>query len=123
MTITHNRHPFLKIRQLLRRNSTPAEILLWNRLRDRRMCGHKFRRQHSIGRYVLDFYSPKLRLGIELDGSQHLKDDQVDYDQARTDWLAAQNIKIIRYWNNEILNQMESVLEDIYRTIKELPNQ
>lgn len=87
------------------------------------MCGHKFRRQHSIGRYVLDFYSPKLRLGIELDGSQHLKDDQVDYDQARTDWLAAQNIKIIRYWNNEILNQMESVLEDIYRTIKELPNQ
>lgn len=107
----------------MRRNSTPAEILLWNRLRDRRMCGHKFRRQHSIGRYVLDFYSPKLRLGIELDGSQHLKDDQVDYDQARTDWLAAQNIKIIRYWNNEILNQMESVLEDIYRTIKELPNQ
>jgi very-short-patch-repair endonuclease len=80
----YNNKDLRKVRKYLRNNSTPQEIILWKYLRDYNL-GYKFRRQHSIGQYIVDFCCPKQNLIIEIDGSQHL--DQKDYDNERTDFL------------------------------------
>lgn len=104
----------------LRQNPTDVESWLWQSLRDRRMAGHKFRRQHPVEPYVLDFYCHELKLGIELDGSQHNTDHGRAKDQRRSDALAAQGIRILRFWNNDVLQQPEAVLEAIFAAITEL---
>lgn len=110
MTITHN-HPVLKNRRsTLRKNQTPQEVLLWARLR-RSQLGVKFKRQHSVGPYILDFYCPDKKLAIELDGSQHL--DSKSYDDKRSDYLIVLGIKTIRFWNNEVNANMNGVIEFI----------
>ncbi|MCX6752746.1 MAG: DUF559 domain-containing protein [Candidatus Nomurabacteria bacterium] len=110
MTITHN-HPILKPRRTeLRKNQTPQEVLLWARIRKNKL-GFKFKRQHSIGPYILDFYSPEKRLAIELDGSQHL--DNKEYDEERDNYLLGHEIKTLRFWNNEVNNNIEGVLHKI----------
>ena len=97
----------------LRSNQTTAESLLWTLLRNRRFFGLKFRRQHSVPPYVLDFYCDSLSLAIELDGGQHNDDVAVSRDQRRSQWLADRGITVIRYWNNDVLQHPESVLEDL----------
>lgn len=97
----------------LRRNATDAEQTLWNALRDRQLAGLKFRRQHPIDRFILDFYCHEKRLAIELDGGYHAEDEQRIYDEERTTLLAAQGIKVLRFWNHEVLNNLEGVLEAI----------
>ncbi len=110
MTITHN-HPILKSRRMkLRKNQTPQEVLLWAKLRKTQL-GFKFKRQHSVGPYILDFYCPDKKLAIELDGSQHLQNKE--YDRERTDYLSVLGIKIIRFWNNEINTNIDGVLQKI----------
>jgi len=94
----------------LRQNMTEAEKLLWSRIRNRQL-GVKFRRQTPIGRYIADFYCHEQKLIIELDGSQHL--EQAEYDQIRTDFFAAQGIGVLRFWNNEVLCQLDDVLVKI----------
>ncbi len=94
---------------------TDAEALMWKLLRGRRLAGAKFRRQHPIGRYILDFYCHELKLCIELDGSQHA--EQQEYDLARNAWLEEQGITSLRFWNNQILEETESVMESIYLTV------
>jgi len=105
----------------LRQEATDAENLLWSLLRDRQIAGAKFRRQHPLAaaeqRYVLDFYSHDHGLCVELDGSQHA--DQVRYDTERTRSLAIQGIRVLRFWNNEVLNQTEAVLEAIFMAVSE----
>ena len=91
---------------------TDAESLMWNMLRGRRLADAKFRRQHPVGRYILDFYCHDHRLSIELDGSQHI--GQEGYDLARTAWLKEQGITSLRFWNNQVLSETESVMEAIY---------
>ena len=111
MTITHN-HPILKPRRTeLRKKQTPQEVLLWARIRKNQL-GFKFKRQHSIGPYILDFYSPEKRLAIELDGSQHL--DNKEYDTERDNFLLGHEIKTLRFWNNEVNNNIEGVLQKIF---------
>ena len=83
----------------LRQNQTEAEAKLWSRLRAHRMAGVQFRRQHAIGNYIVDFCSPRRKLIIELDGSQHL--DQADYDVERTKHLEAKGYRVLRFWNLE----------------------
>jgi|SRR3989344_1015922 len=100
-------------RRELRINQTETEKKLWELVRNRRLSGHKFCRQYSIGGYILDFYCPKLRLGIELDGSQHGTEETVAYDKDREKILEASNVQIIRFWNDEIINNIEKVLEKI----------
>jgi len=95
----------------LRKNATDAEMLLWNILRDRQLENKKFRRQHPIGNYVLDFYCDTDKLAIELDGGQHA--DQKAYDQKRTDFLNAQGITVLRFWNNDVLTNIEGTAETI----------
>jgi very-short-patch-repair endonuclease len=94
----------------LRQKMTEAEKLLWSRIRNRQL-GVKFRRQTPIGRYIADFYCHEHKLIIELDGSQHL--EQAEYDQIRTDYFNAQGISVLRFWNNEVLCQLDDVLVKI----------
>ncbi len=107
MLITHN-HPILKERRVeLRINQTPQEILLWAKLRNKQL-GFKFKRQHSIGPYILDFYCPDKKLAVELDGSQHLENKE--YDQERTNYLLGHEIRTLRFWNNEVNVNMGGVI-------------
>jgi very-short-patch-repair endonuclease len=99
----------------LRKDSTPAERKLWSRIRNEQL-GVKFRRQHAIGNYIPDFYSPKAKLIIELDGSQHL--DQEEYDQERTKYLETQGYKVIRFWNNEVMNNIDAVILAIMNALE-----
>lgn len=101
----------------MRNRMTDAEALLWMMLRNRRIAGAKFRRQHPVGRYILDFYCDEKRLGIELDGGQH--SEAVEYDKQRDSWLRVQGIQVLRFWNNQMLTETEVVLEVIYQAIVE----
>ncbi|GIV55420.1 MAG: hypothetical protein KatS3mg040_0188 [Candidatus Kapaibacterium sp.] len=98
----------------LRRNLTDAEKLLWMLLRGRQFGGWKFRRQHPMPPYVLDFYCHELRLAIELDGGQHNTPEQLHYDQQRSEYLAAKGINVLRFWNNQVLQETEAVLHAIW---------
>jgi len=99
----------------MRGRMTDAEALLWMLLRNRRIAGAKFRRQHPVGRYILDFYCGENQLGIELDGGQH--GEAVNYDQQRDGWLSSQGIQVLRFWNNQMLAETEAVMEAIYRAV------
>jgi very-short-patch-repair endonuclease len=98
----------------LRSTQTDAENLLWHLLRNRRFCGFNFRRQHPVKTYILDFYCNDNRLAIELDGGGHNADNLMTYDAVRTKELESVGIKVIRFWNDEVLNDIEPVLESIY---------
>jgi len=95
----------------LRRELTPAERKLWSRIRDDQL-GVNFRRQHAIGNYVTDFCSPNVKLVIELDGSQHLA--QKEYDEVRTKYLELQGYRVLRFWNNDVMNNIDDVLNVIW---------
>ncbi len=97
----------------LRKNSTDAERLLWKRLKTKQISGLKFRRQEQIGYYIADFVCYEASLVIEADGGQHL--DNRDNDEDRTMWLNSQGFKVLRFWNNEILTNIDGVLENILK--------
>jgi len=97
----------------MRGQQTDAEGLLWHVLRGRNLLGFKFRRQHPIENYILDFYCPELELAIELDGGQHA--EHVDYDTRRTAFLQTKGIKVLRFWNNDVLARTVEVLEEVCR--------
>ena len=96
----------------LRKKLTSAEIKLWAHLRGNRFNGVSFRRQHAIGKYVVDFCSPKEKLVIELDGSQHL--EQEEHDAQRTEYLETQGYRVIRFWNNQVMNDIDGVSRAIF---------
>ena len=103
--------PALKQRRReLRRNQTETEKTLWAYLRNRRFYGMKFFRQYSVGPYILDFYCPTMKLAVELDGGQHNQSENEEYDAARSEYLKAQGIDVMRFWNHEVLFEMEGVL-------------
>lgn len=91
----------------LRRNLTEAERALWEHLRYRQIGGHKFRRQHGVGPYIVDFTCVEKRLIIELDGGHHTQ--QAEYDNIRTEWLESQGFQVLRFWNNQVLQEIEAV--------------
>ncbi|QLB19547.1 endonuclease domain-containing protein [Mannheimia granulomatis] len=99
----------------LRSNMTDAERILWYHLRAKRFCGIKFYRQKIIGSYIADFLSFNPKLIIELDGSQHA--EQMEYDRIRTAYLEKQEFTVVRFWNDEVLRNINMVLEVIYRHI------
>jgi very-short-patch-repair endonuclease len=105
-------------RKELRKNSTPEEIKLWKYLRKKRL-GYLFYRQHSIGPYVVDFYSPAKRLVIELDGEQHKLNK--DYDVQRDEYLKYLNHTILRFWNYEINSNIYHVLPTIRKNLENNP--
>ena len=97
----------------LRHTETEAEKKLWGLLRNRKLKGKKIRRQHAFADYILDFYCHECKLAVELDGSFHTSEDQQLYDEARTSLLYEHGIKVIRFWNDEVLNETEKTLERI----------
>ena len=103
MASSHARH--------LRAHLTDAERVLWRYLRASRLCGYKFRRQAPIGRYIVDFVCFEMRLIIELDGGQHA--ERTRYESDRTAWLRGQGFRVLRFWNTDVLNNMEGVREVI----------
>jgi very-short-patch-repair endonuclease len=92
----------------LRRNQTEAEAKLWSRLRNHQLKSIGFRRQHAIGNYVVDFCAPRQKLIIELDGSQHL--EQEEYDVERTTFLESKGYCVLRFWNDQVIKDIDSVL-------------
>jgi len=109
----NNRKNLKKRRKQLRNNATLAEKILWNRLRNQQLKGRKFRRQHSFGNYILDFYCPSEQLAIEVDGKGHDTMDYSEYDQKRTKCLNRCGIKVLRFTNREIVEHIEYVLGKI----------
>ena len=99
--------------QELRLNSTFSERLLWSRLRSKRLARFKFRRQHVIGPFIVDFYCADARLVIELDGRSH--DNRSGQDNQRTQYLHEQGLRVVRYFNDDVIDDVDAVAEDIAR--------
>ena len=102
----------IKKARILRKEDTKAEKILWKELRNNKL-GAKWRRQHPVDMYILDFYCPKIKLCIELDGSLHKIKENRDYDKNRDEYLKNKNIRTIRFWNSEIEKNIKIVLEKI----------
>ena len=100
----------------LRKESTPAEKVLWDRLRNRQLGGYKFRRQAPMGRFVADFYCPECRLIVEIDGDIH--DFQLEKDKLRTEEIKSFGYRVIRFRNEEVLSNIETVLNKILEACK-----
>ena len=101
----------------LRMNSTEVEKRLWNRLRARQLDGHKFRRQHYVAGYYLDFACEELMVAVELDGGQHNEDGAKQRDEVRTARLQQSGWRVLRFWNNEVIENIEGVLESIQHAL------
>lgn len=110
----------LEFAKNMRHNATDAEYLMWQLLRNKRFMNLKFRRQHVIKPYIVDFYCHEIGLVIELDGSQHNTEDGKEYDAERTQFLEALGLNVVRYWNHDVLSQTDVVLEDLWHMCLEL---
>ena len=116
MTVVYNILKLKDRRIELRDAQTPEETLLWSRLR-REQLGFKFRRQHSIGGYIADFYCPSKKLIIEIDGPQHFKKENKEYDEIRSKFFEGLNIKVLRFTNAEIATETEKVVRKIKKEL------
>ena len=109
----HNERNQKILRQTLRNNATPTEAILWRALKGKQVDGLKFRRQFGIGPYVIDFYCPEIRLGIELDGGVHETSYTHEYDEMRSRFLAENRIRVLRFDNEVVYNNVEGIIEAI----------
>ena len=102
-------------RRELRLNGTSAEAVMWTHIKGRKINGRRWRRQFSVGPFIIDFYCPELKLGIELDGAPHFAPGGYEADESRTDYLRRYGIRIIRFENKDIWTSLESVIETLRR--------
>ena len=114
----HNRHYLRQFRKSNRKSLTTAEAVLWNHLKGRKLSGRKFRRQHSISNYIVDFYCATEKLIVELDGQVHHNLVAEIRDQKRTEFLENRGFKIIRFENKLVFNHLDSVLNEIRDNFK-----
>jgi very-short-patch-repair endonuclease len=103
----------------LRKNMTESERELWSRLRGKQLLGVQFYRQKPIGNFIVDFFAPKAKLVVEVDGSQHTEEDNRSRDKRRDEYLASRGFKVLRFNSREVLNRTDSVVNSIYRSIGE----
>jgi very-short-patch-repair endonuclease len=103
--------------KLLRNNMTEAEKILWEKLKNRNIFKARFRRQHPIGIFIVDFYCHEFKLAIELDGEIHLNKEVREYDDGRSHDIEKWGIKILRFTNNEVFTDLETVIDQILKTI------
>jgi len=111
----HNARALKSRRRELRAQLTQAEAILWRQLQRRQLRGRKFRRQHSVGPYVLDFYCPEERLAVELDGAAHDHEQAFRRDAFRTVYLNAAGIRVVRFENRDVVRNLEGVVAAIER--------
>jgi len=119
--LRYNVHLKNKAREL-RKNLTDSERALWSYLRTKQLLGVQFYRQKPIGEYIVDFYAPRVRLVVEVDGSQHLQREHSQQDRRRDAYLASFGLKVLRFHSSEVLQESATVLEVIYRTMAEQLN-
>jgi len=122
MSLIYNQPQYKKRRQELRHRSSSAEARLWWYLQNRRFYGFKFRRQQGIGHYVVDFYCPKLRLVIEVDGDSHFEPDNIVKDKQRQQWIEGLGIRVVRFTNDEVLEDTYGVLLNLKKVLIEPPH-
>ena len=108
----------ITIARTLRKHDTWAEKLLWSWLRDRRFSTYKFRRQHTFGPYILDFFCVEAFLDIELDGLQHGRPDKQKADAERDAWLEARGVKVLRFWNSRLRRERDAIRETIWQALQ-----
>jgi very-short-patch-repair endonuclease len=120
MTELYNRSAERDKRQSLRNNMPPAERLLWGRLRKKQLEGFKFRRQYSIGAFVVDFYGPGLKLAIEVDGASHVGKAAQVYDAERQAFLESKGVRVLRFTNQQVYKELDGVVATIAQVVKEL---
>jgi adenine-specific DNA-methyltransferase len=99
----------------LRKSATDAERLLWKHLRRRQLAGFKFRRQHPVGPFICDFACLEAGIVVELDGSQHV--ERSDHDESRDAFLRTRNLRVLRFWNSDVLGNTDSLLETIFEAL------
>lgn len=121
VSLIFNQPQYKKRRQELRQQPSSAEARLWWYLQNRRFYGFKFRRQQGIGQYVVDFYCPKLRLAIEVDGDSHFEPDNIVNDKHRQQWIEDLGIRVVRFTNNEVLEDTFGVLSSLKMFISKPP--
>jgi very-short-patch-repair endonuclease len=109
--------PILLRSRELRQPLTPAEAVLWRHLRNRKLA-YKFRRQHQIDRFIIDFYCAEARVCIEIDGSQHFEPEQEEYDMVRTTFLEELGYEVIRFTNHDVRSDLNAVVDEIVRVIE-----
>jgi len=120
MTQIYNRTSEKEKRRWLRNAMTEPEIILWSQLKNKQIGGHKFRRQYSMGPYILDFYCPEKKLAIEVDGGGHFTKDGMAYDQVRESVIGQFGVHFLRFTNVDIRENLHGVLTVIDDTLKEL---
>ncbi len=115
----HNRKALESRRKALRNNPTPAEKALWNCLKGSKIKGRKFRRQHGIGPYIVDFYCPAKRLVIEVDGASHNASNAREYDAARQQFIEDCGMQVLRFKNERVMGHLDLVCEAIAMQLSE----
>ncbi|QQS37422.1 MAG: endonuclease domain-containing protein [Ignavibacteriales bacterium] len=106
-------------RKELRNNLTFAEVIFWQNVKNKQVAGKKFRRQTSVGNYIVDFYCSEEKLVVELDGEVHFNEDAVKYDNERTKFLESVGLKVIRFENLEVLSDIDDVLKRVAACFKQ----
>ncbi len=120
LDLDYNNTNLKERRRFLRRNMTKAEVLLWNHIRNKQIAGIKFRRQFSIGNSVVDFYAPKIRLAIEVDGLTHVTEEELQFDRERQRKIEEAGVSFLRFKNEEIYGDTDLVIEKITDKVEEL---
>lgn len=110
MSLVFNSRSQKQKRQYLRNHAADAERILWSRLKGRQLLGYKFRRQHGIGVFIVDFYCPESKLVIEIDGATHWTEGEREYDRRRQEYIELYRIQLLRFTNSEVYNNLEGVL-------------
>ena len=104
-----------------RREMTLPEVLLWGQLRGRRLDGIRFRRQHPVGPYILDFYCEDARLAVEVDGDSHAQPEAVEHARRRTEWLNLRGITVVRVAARDVLGELAAVVDNLHRRVRDRP--
>ncbi len=120
MAIIYNRKKEQKKRRYLRKNMRKAEVLLWSKLKNKQILGERFLRQYSVDQYILDFYCPRLKLAIEVDGDSHYMPGAEDQDKARQEYIESFGIEFLRFTNEDVYTNIEGVCQTVYNAVDEL---
>jgi len=123
MTEVYNRSREKSKRKLLRSNLPKAEVILWSKLKSKGLDGYKFRRQYSVGKFVIDFYCPRLKLAIEVDGDSHFSEKSEVYDKERQRFIESFKISFLRFTNKDIYENLGEVLGTIKARMQKKPEE